>query len=194
MSDAVSIARRAERAALDASNVPEIAPVPPLDVNSLLNAAGQGQGTVGLGAGIQKGGQNIDANALLNGLSRDSQGQSGQGQIQGVTGANAGNVDSLVGNLLNGAGTQPGAASLDQILQGLENQKGQADGIEIIQFKETIVQQINGGGAVKQTIIESADGAKQTSVGSVGAAQTTAADNTTVSWDIDAYLKHAIFY
>ena len=113
----------------------------------------------------------LDANALLNSL---AQGQT-QGQPEGALGANA---DSLVSDILKGVGGQPNPQGINQILQGLENQQGPGSGVEIIQVKETIVQQINGPGAVRETVIESA---QKPATRSANEAQPTAATNTTVS-------------
>lgn len=106
-------------------------------------AAAQGQGQTPTSPLLVAAGQlqqsskaeGLDANALLNGL---AQGTKGQGQ----------------------QGAQSNAPSVGDILQGLQDQKGQAgNGVEVIQIKETIVQQINGAGEAKKTIVESAGGA-----------------------------------
>jgi hypothetical protein len=150
-----------------------------LDVNSLLNGAGQGQPPAidigGLATGQSQGqgqpvtadigallngqqqqhkGAGLDASALLNGLAQ-GQGQGQGGQVQGSDGNNAADIAN---QLLAGQDKGNQGASIDQILNGIgANGKGQGNGqggVEVIEVKETIIQQINGGGKIKETIVE----------------------------------------
>jgi len=180
----------------------------PLDPNSLINGASQGQAGAGLVVGGQQGTEGIDASSIINGFANGQQGgnnvanaaapSQGQGQASadlnallpaqdqqqsGVTGLDAG---TLLNGLTNSQGQEgkaegakggstsgtagvadvlgEGSNGINQILEGFSGQnqgQGQGNnGIEIIQVKETIVQQINGAGAAKETIIEGAEGSK----------------------------------
>jgi hypothetical protein len=151
--------------------------------NANAAAAGQGQASADLNTLLaeqnqkQNGIEGIDASALLNGLGQ-GQGQGQGGNRQAANGASAGDANSLINDLLNGANGQSNTPGIAEILDGLNGQKqgqgnGQGNGAAIVEINETIVQQINGAGALTETIIRSAGGAKETAAA--------AAPNGTVS-------------
>jgi hypothetical protein len=138
------------------------------------NAAtpGQGQASADLGTLLaeqnqkQNGIDGIDASALLNGLGQN-QGQGQDGNRQAANGSGAGDANSIINDLLNGASGQSNVPGIAEILDGLNGQKqgqgnGQGNGAAIVEINETIVQQINGAGAITETIIQSAGRAEQT--------------------------------
>jgi hypothetical protein len=119
--------------------------------DSAANALGLGQGQPGaadigslLSSQQQQNGAGVDANAILNGLAQ-GQGQGKGGQLEGGGSSAAEIANQLLGE--QGKGNQ--GSGIDQVLNGLngggKGSKGQG-GVEIIQVKETIIQQINRGG------------------------------------------------
>jgi hypothetical protein len=175
----------------------KVTPGQGLDVNSMLNGAGQDQDLgeqKASGRGIdasaiidslgngQKGGNNIanaipsfpqpqnganaglDANTLLAGLAQQVQEKGGQVPGQG-TSSNRDKQGSGINQLLNVSGDSNG-------------QGNGSGGVEVVEIKETIIQQINGG-SVKETLVQGVGGANATSV--PGAAMPPSQHKTTLA-------------
>lgn len=103
----------------------------------------------------QAAGQGIDAGSIINGLGNGQQGGGNANSLAG-SGQGVGDVGAELANQLQGDQN----SDINQILGGLGgngNGHGQGqgnNGVNIIEVKETIVQQINGAGAIKETIVQ----------------------------------------
>lgn len=143
-----------------------------IDANAILNgltggsanaaaAGNQGQASADIAALLAEqqkgnGAAGVDINGLLNSLGQTANAQS-------ANGANAGgDASNLINNLLNGISGQSNAGTRG-------TGQGQGNGVQIIEIKESLVAQINGAGAVKETIIQGVGG---------GAGQTAVAQGT----------------